>query len=280
MEKTFTFRFYNVTRDNAAKPAMVDILRQAAKEPDKQKREQTLAQDLTIRLEELHDDGADAIVGEFVRCQDTNLPSELDGSARMPLSAKKLGHSVVFRLNHKIGVIGIQHDPRVVSIGRILEYLHTYNANAFYNIAPRLDPKAWQKFKKGSVRKLSVRIASPDSMHDLGGTDNAASTGIRALADAYDAPTIGIELSMGHRKGFLANAVSDFADKLTRSLGPTARLDKLTAVTVVDDHTEELDLIEERQVLKETLPIDDRDPVKNYQIKTSYLSSEMKRIIG
>ncbi|MBY5354340.1 hypothetical protein HFO94_12470 [Rhizobium leguminosarum] len=280
MEKSFTFRFYNIGRDDPGKPAMVDVLRQAAGEPDKLKREQKLAQDVTIRLEELQDDGADAVIGEFVRCQDTNLPSELDGATRKPLTAKKLGHSVVFRLNHKKGVIGIQHDPRIVSLGRILEYLHAYHAAAFYTVEPRLDPKAWQKFKKGSVRKLALRIASPDTMADLGGTDNAASTGIRSLAEAYDAPTIGIELSMGHRKGFLSNAIFDFADKLTNSLGPTARLDKLTAITVINEETEVLDLIEERQMLKDTLAIDDRDPVKNYQVKTAYLAAQMKRIVG
>ncbi|MBY3262225.1 hypothetical protein HFO15_11250 [Rhizobium laguerreae] len=280
MEKSFTFRFYNVSRDNAAKPPMVDVLRAAAKEKDRQKREQKLAEDLTIRLEELQNDGPDAVIGEFLRCQDTNLPSELDGAQRKSLTAKKLAHSVVFRLNHKLGVIGIQHDPRIVSLGRILEYLHTYDARAFYEVAPRLDPKAWQKFKKGSVRKLSLRIASPDSMNDLGGGDSAASTGIRTIAKAYDAPSIGIELSMGHRKGFLSEAVTDFADKLTKALGPTARLDKLTAVTVVNDTSEELDLIEERQVLRDTLAIDDRDPIKNYKVKIGYLSKEMKRIIG
>jgi hypothetical protein len=280
MDKSFTFRFYNVTRDDPRKPAMVDILRQIAKEPDRSKREHSLAQDYTIRLEELEDDGADAVVGEFVRCQSTNLPSELDGALRKPLTAKQLGHSIIFRLNHKLGVIGFQHDPRVVSLGRVLEYLRIYHGAAFYSVEPRLNKDAWKKFNAGSVRKLAIRVASPDAMNDLAGDGKAASSGLKALAEAYDAPTIGIELSMGHHKGFLSDTVKGLADLLSKAVGPHARVDKLSAVTTIDDTTEEIDLIEERQVLRDTLAIDDRDPVKNYSVKKTYLSAEMKKIIG
>ncbi|MBX4965423.1 hypothetical protein [Rhizobium binae] len=244
MNKSFTFRFYNVTRDDPKKPPMVDILRQIAKEPDRAKREHPLAEDYTIRLEELEDDGGDAVVGEFVRCQSTNLPSELDGSVRKPLTAKQLGHSIVFRLNHELGVIGFQHDPRVVSLGRVLEYLRIYHGAAFYSVEPRLNKDAWKKFNAGSVRKLAIRVASPDSMNDLAGDGHAASSGLKALAEAYEAPSISIELSMGHRKGYLSDAVKGLADLLSTAIGPHARVDKLSAVTTVDDSTEEIDLIE------------------------------------
>lgn len=280
MDKNFTFRFYNVVRGNAKIPTMVSMLRQAAAEADKSKREVQLAQDYTVRLENLDDDGSDAVVGEFVRCQGTNLPGELNGATRKPLSAKKLAHSVVFRLNHKKGILGVQHDPRVVSIGKILEYLSHYNPAAQYSVEARVNRDAWKKFNKGSVRKLSVRIANPDSMEDLGGNGKAASEGIKNLAEAYDAPSILIELSMGHRKGFLSNAVIQLADKLTSSIGPRARVDKLTAVTVIDDISEEIDLIEDRQVIKDSLSIDDRDPDKNYAIKSAYLKREMKKLVG
>jgi hypothetical protein len=280
MDKSFTFRFYNVSRTDPKKPPMVDLLRQVAQEKDRLKREHQVIQGYTIRLEELEDDGADAVIGEFVRCQSTNLPSEIDGSARRALAAKQLGHSIVFRLNHKLGVIGIQHDPRIVSLGRILEYLRIYNAGAFFDVAPRINKDAWKKFNAGSVRKLSLRIASPDTMDDLGGDGKAASSGLKALADAYDAPTIGIELSMGNHKGFLANSVKGLADLLSKAVGPTSRVDKLTAVTVINDVSEEVDLIEERQILQDTLAIDDRDPDKNYEVKKTYLAREMKKLIG
>lgn len=280
MDKHFTFRFYNVTRSDAKHPTMVSMLRQVAAEPDKVKREVQLAQHYVVRLENLEDDGADAVVGEFVRCQATNLPGELDGATRRALSAKKLAHSVVFRLNHKIGVLGVQHDPRVVSVGKILEYLSSYNPAAQYRLDPRVNKDAWKKFNGGDTRKLSIRIANPDSMDHLDGGGKAASDGIRSMAEAYDAPSILIELSMGHRKGFLSEKVTELADKLMTSVGAKARVDKLTAVTVIGDQSEEIDLIEDRQVLKSELSIDDRDQDKNYQVKSSYLKGEMKKIIG
>lgn len=280
MDKNFTFRFYNVTRRDDQIPSMVSMLRQAAKEPDKQKRQVQLAQDYVVRLENLDDDGPDAVIGEFVRCQGTNLPGELDGATRKPLTAKQLAHSVVFRLNHVKGILGIQHDPRIVSVGRVLGYLSSYNPAAIYRLDPRINQDAWKKFNKGNTRKFSVRIANPDSMDDLGGDGKAASTGIKNMAEAYDAPSILIEFSMGHRKGFLSSKVTELADLLANSVGAKARVDKLSAVTVIDDVVEEIDLIEDRQVLKDALTIDDRDPEKNYAIKTGYLSIEMKKLMG
>jgi len=280
MDKNFTFRFYNVSKSSSQIPSMVAMLRHAAKESDKQKREVQLAQDYVVRLENLDDDGSDAVVGEFLRCQSTNLPGELDGAKRKSLTAKKLAHSIVFRLNHVKGILGVQHDPRIVSSGRILDYISFYNPSALYRLDPRVNKDAWKKFNSGATRKLSVRIANPDSMDDLGGAGKAASESIKTMADAYDAPSILIELSMGHRKGFLSSKISELADLLARSVGQHARVDKLTAITVVDDVTEEIDLIEDRQVLKETLSIDDRDPDRNYRIKVDYLAREMKKLTG
>lgn len=81
------------------------MLKQIAKEPDKTKREQHLSADYIVRLENLEDDGADAIVGELVRCQNTNLPGAIDGNGLATLAVDRLGHSVVFRYNHKKGML-------------------------------------------------------------------------------------------------------------------------------------------------------------------------------
>ena len=78
MEKSFTFRFYDVARPDARAPAMVNMLRQVAGIADRDRRERLLAADYTVRLENLEDDGADAVVGELTRCQNTNLPAEID----------------------------------------------------------------------------------------------------------------------------------------------------------------------------------------------------------
>lgn len=259
---------------------MVDILRQVHGIADKAKREVLLSSDYIVRLENLEDDGADAVVGELLRCQKTNLPAEIAGSARKTLSAERLGHSVVFRLNHRTGAFGIQHDVRIVSPGRVLDYVAAFNPAAIYSMTPKVNAEAWKKFNAGQTRKLSIRIANPESMDDLSGSGKAASMGIRSMAEAYDAPSISLEISMGHHKGFLSQAVSGLATQLVNMVSPSARLDKLSAVTIVGDEREEIDLIEDRIVSRDTLQIHDRDPEVNWKVKRDYLCAEMKKITG
>jgi hypothetical protein len=279
LERTFTFRFYDISRDDEKIPSMVDMLRQIAGEHDKVKREKQLATDYVVRLENFEDDGANAVVGELIRCQDTNLPAEISKGARKTLTAERLGHSIVFRLNHKTGAFGIQYDSRVVSPGRILDYVASFNPKAIYSMAPRINAEAWKKFVAGDTRKLAIRIANPENMELLSGTGAAASQGIRAMGEAYGAPSISVEISMGHHKGFLKSA-EGLAKKLLDGFGAGARLDKLMAVTVSGDESEVIDLIEDRLVSRDELEIHPRDPETNWTIKRDHLIREMKRLVG
>ena len=278
MEKSFTFRFYDISREKETIPSMVDMFRFVAKIKDKSARERQLSTDYVVRLENLDDDGSDAVVGEIIRCQATNMPSEITAGSRKKLTVERLGHSVVFRLNHKTGAFGIQYDSRIVSPGRILEYLSAFNPAAVYSMTPKINAKAWEKFNSGGTRKLSIRIAQPENMQDLSGNGKAAGEGIKAMAEAYDAPSIAVEISMGHHKGFLSGAVNGLAKQLLNMTG--GRLDKLSAVTYIDDASEEIDLIEDRIVSRQTLNIDDRDPEINWKVKKAHLCAEMKKLLG
>ena len=280
MEKNFTFRFYEVSRKDNTIPTMVDMLRDIDAISDRGAREKLLSQDYTIRLENFEDDGPDAVVGELIRCQNTNLPAEITKAGRTELSADRLGHSIVFRLNHKKGILGVQYDVRVVSPGRILDYIAQFNSSAIYSIAPVIDKNAWKKFNSGPTKKLAIRIANPSEMQLLSGSAQAASKGFRSMGEAYEAPSILVEISMGRRKGVLASAVTGLADALSKMASSNAHLDKLTAVTVVNDETETIDLIEERVVAKERLQIHDKNPDVNWQIKRNFLCSEMKKLVG
>ncbi|MFH1795379.1 MAG: hypothetical protein ABIK36_12255 [Pseudomonadota bacterium] len=279
MDKNFTFRFYDVSRKTNSSPAMVDILRFIAAKPMAD-REKLLATDYTVRLEKLEDDGPHAVVGELTRCQNTNLPSEIDSDDRKALEVDRLGHSVVFRLNWQTGVLGVQFDTRVVSPGKILEYLSAFNTAAIYSIAPKIDAQNWAKFNSGSTRKLTFKVANPDDMGDLDGSAKAASDSFKAMADAYDAPAIQIEISMGHKSGFLSTAVTGLAQQLASMAFPGAQLEKLTAKTVVNDEMQVIDLIEELVVAKDALEIHDRDPEVNWNVKRLYICSKMQSMFA
>lgn len=282
MDRQFTFRFYQISRNNTNSPSFVDTLRSIAAINPIASRERTLAANYTVRLETLEDDGTDAIRGELLRCQNTNLPAELNAGVRSPLGADVLGHSVVFRYNHSIGALGIQYEPRIVAPGRLLDYLSSFNASAIYSLLPHVDGTSWQKFNTGETRKLAIRIANPIAMEDLDSNGRAASDSFKAMAAAYDAPSIYIEISMGHRKGALSEAARGLAVSVASLLPPgaAARLDSLTAVTVVGSESEELNLIEEIAKVKFEISIDDKDPVLNYTLKANSLTSIMKARIG
>jgi hypothetical protein len=192
---------------------------------------------------------------------------------------KRLGHGVVFRYNHKMGVLGMQYEPRVVSPGRFMDYLASFNAKAIYSFAPIIDEQSWAKFAKGKTRKLAIRIANPASLKALDHGGKAASDAIRAMGQAYKAPSVYVELSMGHHKGELGPAIVNLAKQLTQTLVPGAdsRLDLLQSMTVIDDESEPIDLIEDRIEIKDVLAIDDRDPEKIYTVKRDYLRQEMKK---
>lgn len=278
MERKFTFRFYDLSKTSDATPNFVDVLRQICAVTPESEREKQLTTDYTIRLERLENDGADAVVGEMVRCQNNNLPSQIKDGNRENLDVDELGHSIVFRYNGKVGVLGVQYDHRIISPGRILEYVSAFNAAAVYSIDPKIDKSAWQKFANGETRNLAVRIAHPTEMDDLDGVHQDSGSGLRAMGEAYSAPHIKFEISMGHYKGSLQNAVSLAKSLLGMSGG--ARVEGMRGKVISNDELEELDLLEHRVVTKEDLEIHRKDFEVNWKVKRDFLCKDMKSRFG
>jgi hypothetical protein len=279
MDKTVSFRFFKISRHNANDPKFIDVLRGIEKIMKKADREREIAPDFVVRLEELEADGANAVIGELIRVQSTNLPSEVHANGRSALTTKNpLGHGVTFRFNDQNSVLCIQHEPRIVSAGKVVDYLQEAWDGAQFKIKPMLRPKAWEKFNGADVKRFSVKIAQPENMDAVGAAHAAASDGIKAMADAYDSPVIRLELSMGHNKGFLGKKIKGLAkaivDAAAKPNGPG--LQSMKAVTYIDDTRDEFDLIEDRMKVRDRLELDDRDPDKNYKIKKLYIKKIMK----
>ena len=280
MDKKFTFRYYDLTRDDGRSPRFADILDDIIKIPEAADREKQLAANFIVRLERLEKDGADAVVGEMVRCQGTNLPSEIVDGTRQIIDADQLGHSVVFRYNFRLGKLGIQYDVRTLSPGRLLEYVSAFHAAAIYSLQPIVNADAWRKFMAGDVRRLTARIANPSDMGELDGVHNAAGQGFKAMAEAYNAPMITLEISMGTFPGALSKATNALAQGLAAMNFPGVSLDKLRGKVVTNDQIEEFDLIEDRVVTKADLEIHDKDHNVNWNIKRKFLSDDMKRLFA
>lgn len=54
----------------------------------------------------------------------------------------------------------------------------------------------------------------------------------------------------------------------------------MSAVTIINNESEELDLIEDRVQSREALKLHDRDPKINWQIKRKHICQDMKKLIG
>ncbi len=279
LDKTVTIRYFSVSKVKDTAPSLVDVLRSIAAKASRKDRERQLAAYYVVRLENFEDDGADGVVGELVRCQNTNLPGSVSDAGMAALTVDRLGHSIVFRYNHKNGTLGIQYDARIISPARLLEYVSAFNPQAIYSMAPKVNKDAWAKFKSGRPRKLTIRIANPESLDALDGASSAATKGIKAMAEAYDAPYVTVEISMGNRKGALSSAIIGMADQMSKLLGG-AHVERMSATSIVNDESEDIDLIEDRVQSRETLQLHDRDPVQNWKIKRDHLCQDMKKLFG
>jgi hypothetical protein len=90
------------------------------------------------------------------------------------------------------------------------------------------------------------------------------------MAEAYEAPTISIEMSMGrHRDGALAESVKGIARHLRQHVvKDQVELTRMRArIRPGDERPEEIDLLEDILSVKNELSLRDNDPDANYALK-------------
>lgn len=279
MRNRVNFRFFQLSRHDENIPLFADVLREIAGIQPKNRRERQLSADFVVRLEEFEEDAPDSVIGEIIRVQSTNMPSEVLDDGRQRLSTNNpLGHSVVFRYDFQRSILGIQHDSRIASAGRLMEYVSSAWEGAFYNIYPVVKTDSWQRFNSGDTKKFGIRIARPSNLSVVDDNQSSVARGLKAMGDVYEAPYVHVELSMGRRGGFLSESVKALAHLLHfNDEQGGAHIDKMYAVTYVDDTREEIDLIQERLVVREDLELHDRDPQVNYRIKRDFLRDAMRQ---
>ena len=70
-----------------------------------------------------------------------------------------------------------------------------------------MDAAALARFSAQPLRKLRIQLSRPQNLDALDDEASAAGAAIQSLGEAYEAPVVTLELSMGHNKGQLgANA--------------------------------------------------------------------------
>jgi hypothetical protein len=283
MDKRITFRFYRATRHARGRITLSDALTQIANVRRPRDRERQLAQDYYVRAE-IIEIARGSIHGEFTRIQKTNLPSEVEDGGRRPLTTRNpLGHGIVFRYLPGSNELGLQYDPRVISPSKLTYYIGQMIDGADFTLDPIVRTDMWDKFNEGSVRRLSITIASPTNLEEVErGHHVSLIRSMRDMGEAYDAPTITIDLSMGHKSGSLGERVRAMAGYLRRGFEREhVEISKMKAkVKQEGERTEDLDLLEDILSIRDDLELVDNDPEANYRIKLSALREKMREWVG
>jgi hypothetical protein len=278
MDKRITFRFYRVTLAPGARHSFSDIISQIGAIPRPRDRERQLAEDYYVRAE-IVESARGSIHGEFTRIQKTNYPSEISDAGRRPLSTRNpLGHGIVFRYLPATNHLGLQYDPRTISPSKFVEYIREMVDGARYELTPIVRTDMWEKFNRGIVRKVSITVAQPTNLAAIerGGAQSVVHS-LRDMGEAYEAPNITIDLSMGHRTGGLSERVKNMARHFrTQAVQDQVEVSSMKAkVQQEGEKSEDLDLLQDILSVKDKLELSDNDPDANYRVKLSALRDKM-----
>ena len=279
MDKTVTVRFYDVYKRDRKVPALRKALKDIYDTGNAQSRQATLDSGTIARLERLEITN-DFVTGEFTRIQDTNFPSEVRRDKVEPLGVNgMLGHGIAFRFRISDSVLAIQYEPRVLAPSRINSYILAMQSEASYEFRPRLNGDNWRRMAQRPLRKLVIGVASPSDLADIEGAGASVAESLRQMGDAYEAPSITIELGMGRRNGALGEDVKKMATQMFKKfLNDEVDLRKLRGVIETEEGipNDEVNLIEEVLAQKDELSLPHNDPLASYEIRKKWLARKMR----
>lgn len=278
MDKRITARFYDVYKMHPNVPNLKDVLQDIFDMGEAADRQATLRGNVTARLERL-EITADYVAGEFTRVQNTNYPSEVhqDRVGALPVDGP-LGHGIAFLFRLADSLLAIQYEPRILAPSRINSYVVDLRPNAVYDFQVRMSDDVWARMDQHPLRKLTIGIASPSDLANIENAGSSVADSFRLMGEAYEAPSITVELSMGHRKGSLG----DIAKGAARQIHNLFQQDEVDlrklGVTVETEEgmpNDEINLIEEILARKGELDFPNNDPERSYKLRRDWLIAQM-----
>jgi hypothetical protein len=276
MEKSVTLRFYDVSRTSTDKPTMESVLTAIADMAIPEREKRVGEEEILVRLEDF--ESADSIItGQFIRGQSGNMPGIMhpDGTHDIPFQ-EPLGHGVAFRYRTTDGLLGIQFDSRILSPSRVMQYLYAHNGHAEWHYEPRLKLDAIDRFDEMPIRKLEMSVAGMPNPADADNPAESVWSSIAAMKERYQADTIRVTISRGHRGGHLLGGIKDLAhEAMSRIATGEVRALKALVDTGGGVPNEEIDLMGELFDVKEELTFPDRDFAEFYRLRKSLLASKI-----
>lgn len=276
MEKSVTLRFYDVTRTSNNKPTLESVVTAIAALPIPQREKRVGEEEILVRLEDFEATNG-FLSGQFIRGQTGNMPGrmEADGTHDLPFT-EPIGHGIAFRYRLADGLLGIQYDNRILSPSRVLQYLYEHNVQAEWQIEPRLRPDAIARFNDLPIRKLEVAVAGIPNVADADDETGSVWSSIAKMKENYQADTVRVTISRGHRGGHLLDGIKGLAHEAINRIA-TGEVRALKAVVETGDGVpnEEIDLMGELFDVKESLAFPDRDFAQFYKLRKDLLTSRI-----
>jgi hypothetical protein len=236
---------------------------------------------ILVRLEDLDLSTKPYVCGEFVRRNLTGNPPEATSTGLKELSipAKSgLGYQVAFAYIPEIRVLALEHSPHTLSPARVMLYVNMLSGAPFSRM-PVVAAPAWERYKKGKPRKLLITIANPENLAAVEGDTSGVLSASSKLKEIFDGPVITIEVSMGHKKGWLnLEKVQSALEFFTMGGGQDADIRTLRASVKPDDESalEDLDFLNEMLISTDNLELVG-DPNKNYALRKAFVRVELAR---
>lgn len=219
MAKSITVRFYTVGKMAEQGASLRATLEAIYGLGEPAARQRQLSGGFVCRLERLVLEPG-YVSGELMRVRDTDLPCEVhpDGTRALGIEVP-IGDGVAFCFREADHTLAMHYDTRVVSPGRFNDYMMQMHHAGQFTIQPVMDAEALARFQELPLRKLRVKLARPQDLDALDDEAAAAGAAIQALGEAYEAPEVTVELSMGRNKGALGLAAKAMVESFLFMVG-------------------------------------------------------------
>ena len=249
------FEFYQLSMEGGDGVSFEEVLHKVAALPQNEERTAEV-RGRHIRLQEAEYD-AERWMGELVRIRMDQVPirASLSGKLEPFLfdDDEGVGEEAAFLYWPRLKVLVLQRNRLAVSTSAFTSYfVKKGDIEGPIVLMPILQGEAYQRLgEMQTILRFDIRIAGIENMALFDHVGYGLKESLRVV-EHFNAPTISVSLSMGHRKGSLVpEAVRDVAKKLctmaTRGDGDIRKIE-VAGKTDIEADTEVLDLLEYRMV--------------------------------
>lgn len=217
MPRMMSVRLWRISKRHPAGPSLRAALEAVVGMGVPGAREGQLAPGIRCRLERFEVDGT-TLIGEMTRVRHDDYPAEIHPHGALELGVQvPIGDGVAFRYRPRDHTLAFQYDDRILAAGRFLDYLEMQHHGALFDLRPIADERKMQSFRDRPLKKVRLKIANPVDVVADEDSQQAAAQAFRRLGQAYDAPTVTIELSVGTGGGYLNRAAKSMMSAFLRT---------------------------------------------------------------